>query len=226
MIWSLALSTCPNVSFSRVVPLGILSRRKSSNQWSCDRGSPLTHFNTGSTFCNKVEMGTSKMQKPKIWMQFVKFNIFLTKSFSTRLSSFIFIFSAFTFLHCGVIKQNKLTHLFTITSNLIKETLKSLQNWTSQLIWSVTVSNTRTSTIYDCTWVMSYVPCMFLCPCVTWQSSWLPPFPWASHTSHPGTLQTDMSYSWNTNMSEWMFYLLLISKALRHLFASITQNTK
>lgn len=51
MICSLALRIFPKVSFSRVVPLGIWSILNSSSQWSCERGSPLTHFSTGSTFC-------------------------------------------------------------------------------------------------------------------------------------------------------------------------------
>lgn len=51
MISSLALRTWPKFSFSRVVPFGMWSRRKSSIQWSWERGSPRTHFSTGSTFC-------------------------------------------------------------------------------------------------------------------------------------------------------------------------------
>lgn len=46
-ISSAALMISPNVSFSKVVPLGNLSNLNMSSQWSGDNCSPLTNFSRG-----------------------------------------------------------------------------------------------------------------------------------------------------------------------------------
>ena len=50
MIWSALSITSPNVSFSRMVPLGIFRSLNSSNQWSGDKASPRTYFRSGTIF--------------------------------------------------------------------------------------------------------------------------------------------------------------------------------
>lgn len=50
MIWSALSITSPNVSFSRMVPLGIFRSLNSSNQWSGDNASPRTYFSSGTIF--------------------------------------------------------------------------------------------------------------------------------------------------------------------------------
>lgn len=55
MIWSALSRTSPNVSFSKMVPLGIFRSLKSSNQWSGDNASPRTYFRRGTMFWRKGE---------------------------------------------------------------------------------------------------------------------------------------------------------------------------
>lgn len=69
MIWSVLSITSPNVSFSRMVPLGIFKSLKSSSQWSGDNASPRTYFRRGTIFWNsredKQQLSSTKKQYMK-----------------------------------------------------------------------------------------------------------------------------------------------------------------
>ena len=70
IIESRTSSILPNVSFSSVVPRGSPTSLNRSSQWSCESGSPRTHFNTGRTFWMTEKQDSWRIIEHPRWVIF------------------------------------------------------------------------------------------------------------------------------------------------------------